>query len=97
MNRVAKTKTVVTGLKGIVQRPADVGRLTNLVADVSEIRFHAFGVLNFRYVYTHGVMPEPFRRGVVLDKPVSLDFKWRKNNNKFLRWREPPISADPAV
>jgi len=54
-------------------------------------------VLNFRYVYTHGVMPEPFRRGVVLDKPVSLDFKWRKNNNNFLRWREPPIFADPAV
>ena len=54
-------------------------------------------VLNFRHVYEHGVMPEPFRRGVVLDKPVSLEYKWRKHNNKFLRWREPPISADPAV
>lgn len=54
-------------------------------------------VLNFRHVYTHGVMPEPFRRGVVLDKPVSLSYKWRRDNNKFLRWREPLILADPAV
>ena len=41
----AVTKTVVLGLKGAVIRSDDVRRIEDLVREVSEIRFHTFGIL----------------------------------------------------
>ena len=41
----ARTKMVVLGLKGALQKSSDLNRLTDLVRNVSEERFHTYGLL----------------------------------------------------